>query len=227
MSSKLADIQAEAAKRAQASANRQNAHGGAADVVTAGVIDPGVFDPGGYDPGILASGRYDPRAFGPNEWLEANLALDARYLHLSRPHIQEMCLELKPSLATQIRTILDSLLRERVGGQGAGAADAGAEAAIAAAIEAATELAGDTSWALTWEQAKEVVEPYAKGSWLLAQVQAHEEQRLIAVYAAELTRQIARYVQELIFQAFGVTAPDTGDTSSQPAYWSESNGQPR
>ncbi|MET1026960.1 MAG: hypothetical protein ABWY00_07320 [Dongiaceae bacterium] len=188
-----------------------------------GLVDPGVFVPGGYDPGILEAGMYDPRAFGPNEWLEANLALDARYLHLSRPHIQEMCLELKPSLATQIRTVLDRLLRDRTEGQAASLPDKAVEAAIAAA----TELAGDTSWALTWEQAKHVVEPYAKGSWLLAQVQAHEEQRLIAIYAAELTRQIARYVQELIFQAFGVAAPDAGDTLSQPAYWSESSGQPR
>jgi hypothetical protein len=223
MNSKLADIQAEAAKRAQASANRQDARSAEAGMFDAPAIDPGVFAPGGYDPGILEAGRYDPRAFGPNEWLEANLALDARYLHLSRPHIQEMWLELKPSLATQIRTVLDTLLRDRTKGQGIGLPDKGAEAAIAVSAE----LAGDTSWALTWEQAKEVVEPYAKGSWLLAQVQAHEEQRLIAVYAAELTRQVARYVQELIFQAFGVAAPDVGGTSSQPAYWSESNGQPR
>jgi hypothetical protein len=161
-------------------------------------------------PGQRRQRGYDPRAFGSNEWLEANLALESHYLSVSRPHIEEMCLDLQPLLSDQIRKALASRLRERAERAGPSEGDP-----AAAAVSAVADLAGDISWALSWEQTKQLVEPYAKGSWLLAQIQAHEEERLVAIYAAELTKQIAGYVQELILRAYGVAPPQVDETLNQ------------
>lgn len=86
-------------------------------------------------------------------------------------------------------------------------------------------LLGDISWVLPWDQARSLVEPYAKGSWLLAQIQATEEQRVISVFAAELVRQASDYMRDLIFRYYGLDAPlqprelalsALGDTGEQP-----------
>jgi hypothetical protein len=170
-----------------------------------------------FDPGVFNSLGYDPRGFGPNEWLEANLAIEARYLFLSRASIRDMCLDLKATLTGQIQAALDEKLHN-LAELKVGAADHRA----AAAASLVAELANDMSWILPWEQAKDLVEPYAKGSWLLAQVQSHEEARLVTVYASELTRQVAHYVQSLVFRAYGVnlpTPPTDVKPLPPPLYW--------
>ncbi len=186
MEAKLAETEAKAAGRAAGAAHRP----------TQGMPDPGPF-------GNRRAG-HDPRAFGPNEWLEANLTLEAHYLTLSRLHIDEMCQELQPALSEQIRKALANRLRDRSQSVGPTAGDDPAAAAGAAVAD----LAGDLSWALSWEETKELVAPYAKESWLLARIQSYEEGRLIAIYAGELTKEIAGYVQELILRAYGVATPD-------------------
>ncbi|MDY0883523.1 hypothetical protein ACFPL7_11235 [Dongia soli] len=170
-----------------------------------------------FDPGVFDSLGYDPRGFGPNEWLEANLAIEARYLFLSRASIREMCLDLKAKLTRQIQAALDEKLDNQTELR-----TTSPDHRAAAAATLVAELTSDMSSIFTWEQAKDLVEPYAKGSWLLAQVQSHEEARLVTVYASELTRQVARYVQSLVFRAYGVNlpAPSTdGNPLPQPLYW--------
>lgn len=209
---KLAQALAQAAKLSER-ADRQ----AAADQPASGQSDSNDNHPETIDPGVFDSLGYDPRGFGPNEWLEANLATEARYLFLSRASIRDMCLDLKVTLTRQIETALD----EKLTNQATLQATAPDHRAAAAATLVA-ELANDMSWILTWEQAKDLVEPYAKGSWLLAQIQSHEEARLVTVYASELTRQVARYVQSLVFRAYGVNLPippADGKTLPQPLYW--------
>lgn len=219
MDSKLAQAKmAQAMARAARLPDSGNRQAAADDSAPSGEL-PGATDANdnqadALDPGVFDSLGYDPCGFGPNEWLEANLATEARYLFLSRASIRDMCLDLRTMLTKQIHSALDDRLNH------AEPQTAAPDREAAAAMLAA-ELAGDMSWLLTWEQAKHLVEPYAKGSWLLAQVQAHEEARLVTIYASELTRQIARYVQNLVFRAYGVKLPtqSADGKTPQPLYW--------
>jgi hypothetical protein len=158
-----------------------------------------------------------PNAFsvGPdqNAWLEANLLIERRYLELGRNQIDEMCLDLKARLAARMSQGLRERLAagdDQTGTRLAPPEMTAAEMAnpdmarrVEAAAAAAARLLDDISWVLPWEQAKELVEPYAKGSWLLAHVQAIEEQRVVSIFAAELTQQAAGYMRELIFRFYG------------------------
>jgi hypothetical protein len=85
---------------------------------------------------------------------------------------------------------------------------------VEVAAAAAAKLLEDISWVLPWEQAKSLVEPYAKGSWLLAHVQAIEEQRVVSIFASELALQAASYMRELIFRFYGADQAAPADPSS-------------
>ena len=217
MESKLAQAKLAQALAHAAKLSERTDRQAAVDQPASGQSESDDHHPEPFDPGVFDSLGYDPRGFGPNEWLEANLAIEARYLFLSRASIRDMCLDLKVTLTRQIEAALD----EKLNNQAALQATA-PDHRLESAATLVAELANDMSWILTWEQAKDLVEPYAKGSWLLAQVQSHEEARLVTVYASELTRQVARYVQSLVFRAYGVTLPilpTDGKTPPQPLYW--------
>lgn len=140
-------------------------------------------------------------AFDDPQWREANRVLERRYLDLGRAQIDEMCLDLKARLAARV----SAGLQERLTAEGPfpDISSVAAGRQIEAATAAATKLLADISWVLPWEQARSLVEPYAKGSWLLAQIQSVEEQRVIGIFAAELLEQATAYMRELIFRFYG------------------------
>lgn len=166
-------------------------------------------------PSSILSGLISPSAIGPSnvslafddqEWRDANRVLDGRYLELGRAQIEEMCLDLKARLAAR----MSAGLQERLVAEGPTPDLASPEAGrqIEAAAAMAAKLLGDISWMLPWEQARSMVEPYAKGSWLLAQIQVIEEQRVVAIFAAELMAQATSYMRELIFRFYGADQVD-------------------
>jgi hypothetical protein len=150
-------------------------------------------------------------AFDDQQWRDANRVLDGRYLELGRSQIEEMCLDLKARLAAR----MSAGLQERLTAEGPVPALASPEAGrqIEAAAAMAAKLLGDISWMLPWEQARSMVEPYAKGSWLLAQIQVIEEQRVVAIFAAELMAQATNYMRELIFRFYGA---DRAESAQKP-----------
>ncbi|HEX9448028.1 MAG TPA: hypothetical protein VF920_08605 [Dongiaceae bacterium] len=147
--------------------------------------------------------------------MEANLILERRYLELGRAQIDEMCLDLKARLAAR----MSAGLRDRLAAAPSPAVEISAPdimaADVAHQVEAAAAMAAkllnDISWVLPWEQAKSLVEPYARGSWLLAQIQVAEEQRVVSIFAAELTQQATSYMRDLIFRFYGVDQAPTSD----------------
>lgn len=156
---------------------------------------------------------------GDPNWRAANLVLEQRYLELGRAQIEEMCLDLKARLAARMSTGL----KERLAGEPAPDAAAthtlaGMERQVETAAAVAEKLLADVSWVLPWDQAKTLVEPYAKGSWLLAQIQVMEEQRVIAIFAAQLLEQATAYMRELIERFYGVDrAPEAAASQTNEA----------
>ncbi|HWT98457.1 MAG TPA: hypothetical protein VN229_12610, partial [Terriglobales bacterium] len=137
--------------------------------------------------------------------------LERRYLELGRAQIDEMCLDLKARLAASMSAGLRQRLRAEGQEPGIDFTHPDAQRQVEEAAAMAGRLLGDISWVLPWEQARSLVEPYAKGSWLLAQIQANEEQRVITVFAAELVRQTSDYMRDLIFRYYGLEAPQQPD----------------
>jgi hypothetical protein len=176
-------------------------------------------------PTSILSGLISPSAIAPNhvslafddqQWRDANRVLDGRYLELGRAQIDEMCLDLKARLAAR----MSAGLQERLAAEGPtpdlaspdlASPEAGRQIEAAAAM--AAKLLDDISWMLPWEQARSMVEPYAKGSWLLAQIQVIEEQRVVAIFAAELMAQATSYMRELIFRFYGA---DQAEPTQKP-----------
>lgn len=142
------------------------------------------------------------------QWQYANRLLERRYLELGRAQIDEMCLDLKARLAATMSVGLQRRLHEEETALSLDMNDPNAERQIETAAAMAAKLLGDISWVLPWDQARSLVEPYAKGSWLLAQIQANEEQRVISVFAGELVRQTSDYMRELIFRFYDADAPE-------------------
>jgi hypothetical protein len=141
------------------------------------------------------------------QWRQANQLLERRYLELGRAQIDEMCLDLKARLSASISAGLQQRLRSESQLSGIDFSHPDAQRQIEEAATMSARLLGDISWVLPWEQARSLVEPYAKGSWLLAQIQANEEKRVITVFAAELVRQASDYMRDLIFRYYGLDAP--------------------
>jgi len=148
------------------------------------------------------------------QWRQANRLLERRYLELGRAQIDEMCLDLKARLAASMSAGLRQRLRAEGQEPGIDFTHPDAQRQVEEAAAMAGRLLGDISWVLPWEQARSLVEPYAKGSWLLAQIQANEEQRVITVFAAELVRQTSDYMRDLIFRYYGLEAPQQPDDLS-------------
>jgi len=151
------------------------------------------------------------------QWRQANQLLERRYLELGRAQIDEMCLDLKARLSASMSAGLQQRLRAEVQAPGIDFTHPHARRQVEAAAAMAGRLLGDISWVLPWEQARSLVEPYAKGSWLLAQIQANEEQRVISVFAAELMRQASDYMRDLIFRYYGLEASQQPDGVPLPA----------
>ncbi|HVJ41056.1 MAG TPA: hypothetical protein VM639_06150 [Dongiaceae bacterium] len=141
-----------------------------------------------------------------DQWRHANRLLERRYLELGRTQIDEMCLDLKARLAATMSVGLQRRLKEEETAPSPDLNSPSAERQIETAAAMAAKLLSDISWVLPWEQARSLVEPYAKGSWLLAQIQANEEQRVISVFAGELVRQTSAYMRELIFRFYDADA---------------------
>jgi hypothetical protein len=151
------------------------------------------------------------------QWRQANQLLERRYLELGRAQIDEMCLDLKARLSASMSTGLQQRLRAEAQVPAIDFTHPDAQRQVEEAAAMAGRLLGDISWVLPWEQARSLVEPYAKGSWLLAQIQANEEQRVITVFAAELMRQASDYMRDLIFRYYGLEAPQQPNDLSLPA----------
>lgn len=151
------------------------------------------------------------------QWRQANQLLERRYLELGRAQIDEMCLDLKARLSASMSAGLRQRLQAEGQEPGIDFTHPDAQRQVEEAAAMAGRLLGDISWVLPWEQARSLVEPYAKGSWLLAQIQANEEQRVITVFAAELVRQTSDYMRDLIFRYYGLEAPQQPDGLSLPA----------
>jgi hypothetical protein len=167
----------------------------------------------------LASGPANPSHlslnFDDQQWRDANRVLDSRYLELGRNQIEEMCLDLKARLAAR----MSAGLKERLSAEGVVPnltnPETGRQVEAAAAM--AAKLLDDISWMLPLDQARSLVEPYAKGSWLLAQIQVVEEQRVVALFAAELMAQATSYMRELIFRFYGADEADRAKTMQDTA----------
>lgn len=160
-----------------------------------------------------------PAGVDPAQWLEANRILESRYLELGRAQIDEMCLDLKARLSARMSAGLRERLASEPGPSPAARAipdlsvpEVASQVEVAAAM--AAKLLDDISWLLPWEQAKSLVEPYAKGSWLLAQIQAVEEQRVVSIFAGELRQQATSYMRDLIFRFYGVDPAPTAEVST-------------
>jgi hypothetical protein len=159
--------------------------------------------------------------FDDPHWREANHILERRYLELGRAQIDEMCLDLKARLAARMSAGLLARLTTGSPSPDLSGVEAGRKIEAAAT---ATELLADITWILPQEQVRSLVEPYAKGSWLLAQIQSAEEQRVIGLFAAELLEQATSYMRELIFRFYGADeslsseapATDKAPTVSEP-----------
>jgi len=159
----------------------------------------------GPEPHPFFTGQPITPALGDPQWRAANQVLEQRYLELGRAQIDEMCLDLKARLAARMSSGLQERLAAEPGVDPAASLSfAGMERQVETAAAVAEKLLADISWVLPWEQAKTLVEPYAKGSWLLAQIQAMEEQRVIAIFATQLLEQAATYMRELIERFYGV-----------------------
>ncbi|HVI91220.1 MAG TPA: hypothetical protein VM659_23185 [Dongiaceae bacterium] len=150
------------------------------------------------------------------QWRQANQLLERRYLELGRAQIDEMCLDLKARLSASMSAGLQQRLRAETQVPGIDFTHPDAQRQVEEAAAMAGRLLGDITWVLPWEQARSLVEPYAKGSWLLAQIQANEEQRVITVFAAELMRQASDYMRDLIFRYYGLEASQQPDGLSLP-----------
>lgn len=158
-----------------------------------------------------------PAGTEEEQWRRANLLLERRYLELGRTQIDEMCLDLKARLAGSMSAGLQRRLAAERPGPVIDLASQTAQQQVEAAAAMSAKLLEDLSWVLPWEQARSLVEPYAKGSWLLAQIQANEEQRVITVFAAELVRQTSDYIRELIFRYYGAETSACSLEPSPPA----------
>ena len=165
---------------------------------------------GHLSPGHPASGHLSLN-FDDQQWRDANRVLDSRYLELGRNQIEEMCLDLKARLAARMSDGLQERLRTE--GAAPNLASPGTGRQVEAAAAMAAKLLDDISWMLPMDQARSLVEPYARGSWLLAQIQVVEEQRVVALFAAELMAQATSYMRELIFRFYGADQAEQGNAA--------------
>jgi hypothetical protein len=179
------------------------------DSIPSTAVPPISAPPGSVAPSQVSFG------FDDQQWRDANRVFDRRYLELGRAQIDEMCLDLKARLAAR----MSAGLQDRLAAEGPAPDLANPEAGrqIEAAAAMAAKLLDDVSWMLPWDQAKSLVEPYAKGSWLLAQIQVVEEQRIVAIFAAELMSQATSYMRELIFRFYGADEAEPMNKLAEPA----------
>lgn len=157
----------------------------------------------GSEPHPFFSGQAVTPTLDDPQWRHANLILEQRYLALGRAQIDDMCLDLKARLAARMSAGLQERLELEQGRSPADLILADMSQQVETAAAMAEKLLSDISWVLPWEQAQSLVEPFAKGSWLLAQIQAMEEQRVVAIFATELLQQATDYMRELIFRSYG------------------------
>lgn len=162
-------------------------------------------------PSAYASPNHLSLNFDDQQWRDANRVLDSRYLELGRNQIEEMCLDLKARLAARMSAGLKERLSAADEGPNLANPETGRQVEAAAAM--AAKLLDDISWVLPADQARSLVEPYARGSWLLAQIQVVEEQRVVALFAAELMAQATSYMRELIFRFYGADQAEPAKTA--------------